>query len=480
MYLQLIKYLTIFFCCAQITNHILALKLSNIQLIAQSIFLAISVLIIAFIFPGQFCFFSLFLLVCITYNQVRMMPLALTVSLLSFSFVTSILTLCNLCVCLILYPFSRLPQSSLVILMSILSCSLALLSIQGFLRIRRFKSGMPFLRNKHTAYIGVIISLCCVTLIIYVFYRSNQFAILAFIFQLIVCLSLIPFIAWWRICIRKSYYTYLKNMELQELQLKIQTLTADNDRLSQLVHKDNKLLTAMTHSVYTLLEQVPNLSPEKLESQCSLLCEDLLCLSQHRQSTLQELSGSLTGQFYTGHMIIDSVLNMMFQQAKDKDISLSVEISPDFWANISSYLDEEELAHVIADLTQNAIIATQNAPVKHINFYFIISTNNIPSIQIADSGTPFPPIVLDTLGISRCSQHLHEGGSGIGLMDIWTLKSTTKATLLIEEFPSDAKYTKCIHFIFDQKNRYLIVSPRYNSLSTQISRRDVMIMSPQD
>ena len=57
MYLQLIKYLTIFFCCAQITNHILALKLSNIQLIAQSIFLAISVLITAFIFPGQFCFF---------------------------------------------------------------------------------------------------------------------------------------------------------------------------------------------------------------------------------------------------------------------------------------------------------------------------------------------------------------------------------------------------------------------------------------
>ena len=118
--------------------------------------------------------------------------------------------------------------------------------------------------------------------------------------------------------------------------------------------------------------------------------------------------------------------------------------------------------------------------VKHINFYFIISTNNIPSIQIADSGTPFPPIVLDTLGISRCSQHLHEGGSGIGLMDIWTLKSTTKATLLIEEYPSDAKYTKCIHYIFDQKNRYLIMSPRYDSLITQISRCDVMIMSPQD
>lgn len=480
MYLQLIKYLTIFFCCAQITNHILALKLSNLQLIAQSIFLTISVLITAFIFPGQFCFFSLFLLVCITYNQVRTMPLALTVSLLSFSFVTSILTLCNLCACFILYPFSRLPQSSLVLLMSILSCLLTLLSIHGFLRIRRFKSGMPFLRNKHNAYIGIIISLCSVTLIIYVFYRSNQFAILAFIFQLIVCLSLIPFIAWWRTHIRRSYYTYLKNVESQELQLKLQTLTADNDRLSQLVHKDNKLLTAMTHSVYTLLEQVPTLSPKQLESQCSLLYEDLLCLSQHRRATLQELSGSVTGQFYTGHMMLDSVLNMMFQQAQDKHISLSVDIDPDFWTSISSYLDEEELAHVIADLVKNAVIATQNASVKYINLCLLISANSKPSIQIADSGLPFPSIVLNALGVSRCSQHLHEGGSGVGLMDIWTLKSTTKATLLIEEYPSDAKYTKCIHFIFDQKNRYLIVSPRYKSLSTQISRRDVMIMSPQD
>lgn len=480
MYLQLIKYLTIFFCCAQIVNHILALKLSQLHLALESILLTASVLIVTLIFSGQFCFFSLFLLVCITYHQVDALSLALTTSLLSFSFVTSIMTLCNLCTCIMLYPFFRSPQSTPVLLMTILSCLLTLLSIRVFLHIRRFKSGMPFLRNKHAAYIGVIISLCCVTLIIYVFYHSNQFAILAFIFQLIVCLSLIPFIAWWRTHIRRSYYTYLKNVESQELQLKLQTLTADNDRLSQLVHKDNKLLTAMTHSVYTLLEQVPTLSPKQLESQCSLLYEDLLCLSQHRRATLQELSGSVTGQFYTGHMMLDSVLNMMFQQAQDKHISLSVDIAPDFLVNISSYLDEEELAHVIADLTQNAIIAAQNAPVKHINLCLIISTNNIPSIQIADSGTPFPPIVLDTLGISRCSQHLHEGGSGIGLMDIWTLKSTTKATLLIEEFPSDAKYTKCIHFIFDQKNRYLIVSPRYKSLSTQISRRDVMIMSSQD
>lgn len=208
--------------------------------------------------------------------------------------------------------------------------------------------------------------------------------------------------------------------------------------------------------------------------------KDLLCLSQHRQATLQELSGSVTGQFYTGHMMLDSVLNVMFQQAQDKHISLSVDIDSNFWTNISSYLDEEELAHVIADLVKNAIIATQNASVKYINLCLLISANRKPSIQIADSGSPFPPIVLNALGVSRCSQHLHEGGSGIGLMDIWTLKSTTKATLLIEEYPSDAKYTKCIHFIFDQKNRYLIVSSRYKSLSTQISRRDVMIMSPQD
>lgn len=57
----------------------------------------------------------------------------------------------------------------------------------------------------------------------------------------------------------------------------------------------------------------------------------------------------------------------------------------------------------------------------------------MPVIQVSDSGVAFPPIVLDHLGKEKCSQHLTDGESGIGLMDIWELKALTKATLVIEE-----------------------------------------------
>ena len=65
---------------------------------------------------------------------------------------------------------------------------------------------------------------------------------------------------------------------------------------------------------------------------------------------------------------------------------------------------------------------------------------------------PFPAVVLEHLGIEKCSQHLNAGGSGIGLLDLWKLKSSSKATLLIKEDSSpDTLYTKYVYLIFDNQ-----------------------------
>ena len=104
-------------------------------------------------------------------------------------------------------------------------------------------------------------------------------------------------------------------------------------------------------------------------------------------------------------------------------------------------------------------------------------TKSIPSIGISDSGTPFPIVVLEHLGLEKCSQHLDEGGSGIGLMDLWKLKSSSKATLLIKEDSSpEALYTKYIYLIFDKQGRYIIESDRITELHEHLSRTDVTLI----
>ena len=86
---------------------------------------------------------------------------------------------------------------------------------------------------------------------------------------------------------------------------------------------------------------------------------------------------------------------------------------------------------------------------------------------------------LNNLGLSRHTTHAHDGGSGIGLMSIWSLKQKYAATLLIDEsIGADATSTcTCMNILFNHKNHYMIQSNRYKELTAYINRSDVMIIS---
>lgn len=147
-----------------------------------------------------------------------------------------------------------------------------------------------------------------------------------------------------------------------------------------------------------------------------------------------------------------------------------------FFNYITAYLDDEQIAHLLADLGQNALIATLPCESRYIHIV-LSATKSIPSICISDSGMPFPAVVLEHLGIEKCSQHLNEGGSGIGLLDLWKLKSSAKATLLIKEDSSpDTLYTKYVYLIFDNQGRYIIESDRITELHAHLSRPDVTLI----
>ena len=69
------------------------------------------------------------------------------------------------------------------------------------------------------------------------------------------------------------------------------------------------------------------------------------------------------------------------------------------------------------------------------------------------------------------------GGSGIGLMDIWSLKKKYAASLHIYEYqPGSGKFTKKISLVFDHKKHYLIRSYRSEELVRLQTRSDLYIL----
>ena len=72
---------------------------------------------------------------------------------------------------------------------------------------------------------------------------------------------------------------------------------------------------------------------------------------------------------------------------------------------------------------------------------------------------------------------MEEGGTGIGLIDIWSFKKKYRASLVIEEL-DDSIYTKRLSLLFDGKNKYLIVSNRFQQIISNQTRSDLLVISP--
>lgn len=94
------------------------------------------------------------------------------------------------------------------------------------------------------------------------------------------------------------------------------------------------------------------------------------------------------------------------------------------------------------------------------------------------NGQPFLPEFFQDFGLKAHTTHAGNGGSGIGLMDIWKLKKKYRTSLVITEYaPGTYSYTKQISLIFDAKKHYIIQTYRRRELG-QIRFRDDLYIFP--
>ncbi|MDD6195007.1 MAG: GHKL domain-containing protein [Lachnospiraceae bacterium] len=257
----------------------------------------------------------------------------------------------------------------------------------------------------------------------------------------------------------------------------IAQLEKENERMGRIIHKDNRIVNAMADSVAEYLKDT-TLSDAKRHEKGVALSEQIEAIRTDRQNILlskERIQPNPIAQ--TGYVGVDALIAYIAKEAAQYHIALQFDFREDFFEGDTPCMPEEDLVHLLSDTLKNAIIATKHNNGKIIKLS-MLKLKGIPSVAIADSGIPFTVNTYMNFGLEKSSTHTDEGGSGIGLLDIWSLKEKYKASLYIDEALNSDIFTKQIVFIFDKKNRYMISSNRYKEIQRQQSRADLYVVNP--
>ena len=371
-------------------------------------------------------------------------------------------------------------------LIALLQLSITIL----FFKIRRFRNGMPFFKNDVFNYLGIYTGI--IIILCFIFMHNNNGSLYHLLPLTFLVISSIFIFIWWRSRLKATYIKAVYNRELEILKNELATLKSDNEVLSSLLHKDNKLIPALELTVRNFIcsDNPSTQDKDKILAQLNKL-------SMERKGIISNCSTFNSTLPSTGYMVIDALLNYMMQKCSASDITMNVNIIGNLDTFIGKIIDESDFNTILADLIENAFIATKynNGKNIHVN---INTESKFPALDIYDSGNAFDDNVLMNLGMKRITTHKDNGGTGIGLSSTYglckkynasfvitedinsentTFKDTNSKNLISEKSSSNViTFTKKVSIIFDDKSEYrLKTNNDFHNLQKLAKRVDLII-----
>ena len=338
-------------------------------------------------------------------------------------------------------------------------------------RFRRLKNGMPFLLKKGSNTLGICIGIFFIILTTFFeVYSKND--ILFMICALSILVLGVGLIIWWRKQLTRLYKDYLRTNELIALREEVDKLKAENEKLSKIIHKDNKLIPAMEMTVRAVLNDITISESDTLK--LNELQASLFSLSSERAGILRAYENEALAYEPTGSIRLDSLLNYMKTRMNNDSVNFTFTQNANVRYLIQKVCNEDSLCTLIADMLENALIATRHNEIRNIHFSIDIE-DGFYAINIIDSGIPFSPEVYMDMGLKRHTTHEDTGGSGIGLMTTFELIKTHRASFIIDEKLDSNFYTKKLTICFDRLNQIYIKTRRKEVLELASQRKDIVI-----
>lgn len=343
--------------------------------------------------------------------------------------------------------------------------------VYNLFRIKRLRNGFSFLKIKQAREIGIIASIILMISRSFWYYievginNEKAFLILLYFSSMSILYSLLVR-TWWKYQMQTLYLLKNKDAYIKKQQRALDNLKTSNDKLASIIHADNKRLPALYNSLSDFLSKASQEYPA-LEIKSNSLLQSFMDVIEERELAL--LPEPLT----TGIDSLNILIHYMY--------SLCVKVGIQFEYHLQSLtplvtkqISKEDLKVLIADLLENARIATYNCEYKKVLFKCGLHQNTY-IIEVSDTGVPLQIETIKQMGLQKTTTHQQDGGSGIGLMSLFTILHTCRASLIIFEEDQDTSiYSKTFSIIFDSKKQFSIQSYRKKALKKQIKRKDII------
>lgn len=321
-----------------------------------------------------------------------------------------------------------------------------------FFKIRRFSHGFSFLTNLQYGDVVVHITIAILMILSFVGMDPHN----DYIFTMCLCLIILCGIVLWfgyRSRISQKYREQIAEKKIKELEQTISELKQDNDRLSEIIHRDNKLIPALDLAIKNfLLTADCDDSQERRIMHAQKIMKQISEITKERAGIISKYEQSYSPEDITGIPSIDALFALMKHRALTKEISIHFSIICDMHFMISSAISEHDLSTILADLIENAVISANDSEgLKQVMVEMSADDQNY-KIAISDTGPAFSEEVLQKFGRERITTYADTGGSGIGLITIMNICKKYNASILIEE-PAHVSYTKMITICFDNLGR---------------------------
>lgn len=429
-------------------------------------------------------FIPVILLELLNYASNSSPRLSLSFTLISFTLSYSLFVFISLILTTFLAPINYPTKHDNRIALYFFVGIIQFCCISLFKKLKRFSHGMSYLYSQKFVNLGSNIGLIFIILITLTHLISSPSLLFQGLITIFIPILLFILLHWWQSQLTKAYRKRLAQLELESLRTELEQKTAllkkletKNEEMGRLIHKDNKLIPAMEHAVSSYLASAfTDIALQQAQGEA--LLSDLKEFSEARRGILSTFAPISAPKYNTGIPSLDAILVYMYQKAQVQDIRFYAAATPESIAALPPALTTKKLVHMLSDLLENAIIATKTSTEKQIQVQIYLA-NGLFTIEVADTGCSFEPATLISFGLEKASTHLTEGGSGIGLLDIWKIKEETKASIHIHEYEAGAPFSKKLFITFDKKNKYVIHTWRDKELSPLVNRGDIVIL-PQE
>lgn len=349
---------------------------------------------------------------------------------------------------------SATPEIVQTVIIGLTQISLALL----LFKVKRFSHGLPFLADSKYGDLGVYLSTAVLMAASFLGMKVPKHYITATIAYSLFALGMILWF-WFKHRVTQEYCNQIQKREWMKMQEHMTALKKENEVLSSIVHKDNKLIPALDLSVKEFLAVTAqnDCREERMKSTQAIISQ-IEQVSSERAGTIRSYEQESTPNIKTSSPVIDALFSLMTYKAKFANAKIVFSALNDIDEALNNCISVQDASTLLADLIENAIIAVKHSQQEKL-IYVEIGKDEMHEtlyIQVSDSGVPFPQEVLDRLGTQRITTHKDSGGSGIGMMTICEICRKYEASFFIISYPNNSPYTKSVKICFDHGKRFCV------------------------